>query len=148
MIQCGITEKTSEDEDDIMNEAFIGLLNELANSEYDMTVKIYVDFDVKTSSSLLAINSDMVDWRVISPKTCVTKYLRKECSDLNEVALDKDDANNKDVKVVEISAGEVLRMLDRLVNPKDLSKEERNSHRKKIQIREDKSAEQKAKPYQ
>ena len=63
MIQCGITEKTSEDEDDIMNEAFIGLLNELANSEYDMTVKIYVDFDVKTSSSLLAINSDMVDWR-------------------------------------------------------------------------------------
>ena len=131
MIQCGITEKTTEDEDDIMNEEFNGLLNKLAKSEFDMTVKMYVDFDVKTSSSLLAINSDMVDWRVSSPETCVTEYLRKECSDLNEVALDKVDADNKDVKVVEIGAGKVLRMLDRLVNPKDLSKEERNSHRKK-----------------
>ena len=53
----------------------------------------------------------------------VAEYLRKECGDLNEVASDNDDdkdddddANSKDVEVVEISTGEALTMLDRLVN--------------------------------
>ena len=52
----------------------------------------------------------------------VAEYLRKECGDLNEVAsdndddIDDDDANSKDVQVVEISTGEALTMLDRLVN--------------------------------
>ena len=36
-----------------------------------------------------------------------------------------DDANCKDVKVIEIGRGEELKMLDRLVNLKELSKEER-----------------------
>ena len=40
---------------------------------------------------------------------------------------DDDDGNPKDVEVVEIGTGEALRMLDRLVNLKYLSKEERNS---------------------
>ena len=69
-------------------------------------------------------------------------YLRKGCYDLNEVASDNDDvkddddddddedddddANSKDVEVVEISIGETLTMLHRLVNLKYLSKEERN----------------------
>ena len=69
----------------------------------------------------------------------MTEYLRKEFGDLNEVALDNDDdkdvddddddddASSKDVEVVEISIGEALTMLDRLVNLKDPSKEERNS---------------------
>ena len=55
----------------------------------------------------------------------VAEYLRKECGDLNEVASDNnddkdvdDDANSKDVEVVEISTGEALKMLDRLVNLK------------------------------
>ena len=55
---------------------------------------------------------------------------------------DDDDANSKDVKVVEMATGQTLTMLDRLVNLKYLSKKERN------QIKEDKSAEQKARPYQ
>ena len=64
------------------------------------------------------------------------EYLRKECGDLNEVALDNDDvkdddhdddANSEDVRVVEIGTGETLTMLDRLVNLIYLSKEERNS---------------------
>ena len=49
----------------------------------------------------------------------MTEYLRKEYGDLNEVASDNDnddDANSKDVEVVEISTGEALKMLDRLVN--------------------------------
>ena len=99
-----------------------------------MTAEEYVDFDVKTCSSLPGINSDMVDWRVSSVKACVTEYLRKECGDLNEVASDNDDdkgddddANSKEIEVVEIDTGEALIMLDRLVNLKDLSKEERNS---------------------
>ena len=58
----------------------------------------------------------------------MAKYLRKECGDLNEVDLnDDDDANSKDAEVVEIGTGEALTMLDRLVNLKYLSKEERNS---------------------
>ena len=57
------------------------------------------------------------------------EYLRKEYGDLNEMALDNiddkdddddddDDVNSKDVEVVEISTGEALKMLDRLVNLK------------------------------
>ena len=38
-----------------------------------------------------------------------------------------DDANSKDVEVVEIGTGEALTMLDKLVNLKYLSKEEGNS---------------------
>ena len=40
---------------------------------------------------------------------------------------DDDDGNSKDADVVEIGTGEALTMLDRLVNLKYLSKEERNS---------------------
>ena len=50
----------------------------------------------------------------------MAEFLRKECSDLNDVASDNDDdkdddANSKDVEVVEIDAGGALTMLDRLV---------------------------------
>ena len=78
----------------------------------------------------------MVDWRVSSVKACVTEYLQKECGDVNKVALDsnhdKDDGDDNDgnevnSKVVEIGTREALEMLDRLVNLKDLTKEERNS---------------------
>ena len=48
-----------------------------------MAVEEDVDFDVERCSSLTAINSGMVDWGVSSVKASVTKYLRKECSDLN-----------------------------------------------------------------
>ena len=81
----------------------------------------------------------------------MTEYLRKECCDLSEVASDiddgkdnDDDANSKDVEVVEIDTGDALTMLDRLVN----------KGRKKLfcrherQIREGKIAEQKAKQCQ
>ena len=129
-----ITEQTNEDEDDIVDEEFNALFNELADSEYDMIVEEYVNFDAEPCSSLPAINSDMVDWKVSSVKACITEYLRKECDDLNEVASDNndgkddgDDTNSKDVKVVEIGTGEALTMLDRLVNLKDISKEESNS---------------------
>ena len=58
----------------------------------------------------------------------MAEYLRKECSDLNEVISDHDDDkdddddddddddNSKDVEVVEISTCEALAMPDRLVN--------------------------------
>ena len=78
----------------------------------------------------------MVDWRVSSVKACVTEYLQKECGDVIEVALDsdddKDDGDDNDDNevnsvVVEIGTREALEMLDRLVNLKDLTKEERNS---------------------
>ena len=78
----------------------------------------------------------MVGWRVSSVKACVTEFLQKECSDVNEVALDSDDDkddgddnddNEVNSKVVEIGTREALEMLDRLVNLKDLTKEEKNS---------------------
>ena len=53
----------------------------------------------------------------------MAQYLKKECGDLNEVASDNDgdkddddDANSKDVEIVKISTGEVLTMLDGLLN--------------------------------
>ena len=57
---------------------------------------------------------------------------------------DDDDANSQSVEVVEISKGEALTMLDRLVNLKLLIKGRKLSCRHERQIREDKSAEQKA----
>ena len=64
----------------------------------------------------------------------VAESLRKECGDLKEVNSDNhdekddDDANRKDVEVVEIGTpGESLTMLESLVNLKYRSKEERNS---------------------
>ena len=70
----------------------------------------------------------------------MTKYLRKECGDLNEMASDNDDdkyddgddhddddGNSKDAEVVEPGTGEALTRLDRLINLKRLSKEEGNS---------------------
>ena len=82
----------------------------------------------------------MVDWTVSYFKAFVTEYLRKECSDLNEVASDNDDdknddddddddddANSKDIEVIEIGTGEPITMPDRLINLKDLSNEERSS---------------------
>ena len=60
--------------------------------------------------------------------------IRKGCGDLIEVASDNDDgkddddddANSKDVEVVKVGIGEIITILDRLVNLKYLSKEERN----------------------
>ena len=70
----------------------------------------------------------------------MAEYLRKECGDLNEAASDNgdnkddddddDDANSKDIKVVEIGTGEALTIC----------------HHER-QIKEDKSAEEKSKPY-
>ena len=37
--KCGITEQTSENEDDIVDEEFNELFNELADSEYDMATE-------------------------------------------------------------------------------------------------------------
>ena len=119
-----------------MDEEFNALFNKLADSECDMAAEEYVDFHVETCSSLPAINSDMVDPRVSAVKACVTEYIRKECGDLNELASDNDDekydddddddANSEEAEFFEIGTGEALTMLDRLVNLKDLSKEERN----------------------
>ena len=66
----------------------------------------------------------------------MAKYLKKECIYLNEVTSDNDgdkdddddddDGNSKDAEVVAISTGEAILMLDRLVNLKYLSNEEKN----------------------
>ena len=64
----------------------------------------------------------------------MSEYFRKGCGDLIEVASDNDvkddddddDANSKDVAVIKIGIGEIITILDRLVNLKYLSKEERN----------------------
>ena len=53
--KCGITEKTSEDEDEIVDEEFNALFNELADSECDMTAEDYVSFGVETCRSLPTI---------------------------------------------------------------------------------------------
>ena len=134
--KCGITDQIGQDENDLVDEEFNSLFNEFVDLECDMTAEEYADFDVETCSSLPPINSDVVDWRLSSVKACVTEYLQKKCGDVNEVALDSDDDkddgddnddNEVNSKVVEIATREALEMLDRLVNLKDLTKEERNS---------------------
>ena len=69
----------------------------------------------------------------------LVRYLKKECGDLNEVTSDNngdknnddddddDDANSEDIEVVEIGTGEAPTMLNRLVNLKYQSKEDKNS---------------------
>ena len=71
----------------------------------------------------------------------LVRYLKKECGDLNEVTSDNngdknnddddddddDDANSEDIEVVEIDTGEAPTMLNRLVNLKYQSKEDKNS---------------------
>ena len=112
--KCGITGHTTED--DAVDEEFDALFNELKDSECDKSK--YVDFDVETSSSLPAINSDMIDWRKYSIQKCVAEYLRKQSGedDLELISGSDDDADDGD-------AGEFTR----LVNLKHLNKEERNS---------------------
>ena len=95
-----------------------------------MIAEEYIDFDVETCSSLPAINADMVDWRVSSVRNCVAEYLRKESGeDPVKVVSDSDDEDDVDEECaeVEVSREEALSMIDKLVNLKDLNKEERNS---------------------
>ena len=47
-------------------------------------------------------------------------------SDKDDGKDDNADINSKDVEVVEMGTGEALATLDRLVNLKDIAKEERN----------------------
>ena len=69
--KCGFTEETSETEDDIVDEEFNALLNELADSDCEITAEEYNDFDVETCNSVPAINLDTIDWRVSSVQKCV-----------------------------------------------------------------------------
>ena len=80
-----------------------------------------------------AINSDTVDGRVSSEQKCVAEYLRKE-SEKDDIEVlssgnDDDDVNvgNAEVEaeVHEITTCEALTLLDKLVNLKKLSKDER-----------------------
>ena len=69
----------------------------------------------------------------------MAKYLRKGCCDLIEVASDNDhvkddDANSENIKVVKIGLGEITTILDRLVNLKHLSKEEKLSCRHEFKL--------------
>ena len=116
-----------------------------------------------TIKTIFNWNSQSIATTTVQP--FVAEYLRKEFVELNELASDNDDvkdddddddddddANSKDVEVVEIGTGEGLTMLDRLVNLKYLSKEERNflvAVKDELRVKnEDKSAEQIAEPYQ
>ena len=56
----------------------------------------------------------------------MAKYLRKECGDLNGVVEDDDDdnANSKDVEIVQIGTSEALTMLDRLEKIRVLNKKQ------------------------
>ena len=59
--KCCITDRTSEDEDDVVDEEFNELFNEFVDSECDMTAEEYVDFNVETCSSLPAFKLQKKD---------------------------------------------------------------------------------------
>ena len=129
------TEDTSEIKDDIVNEEFNALFKELADSDCKTTAEKYIDFDVKTCTSKPAINSDTVDLRLSSARKCVAEYLRKESGkDDIEVVSSYDDDDDVDVGNAEVEAEvyviatcETLTLLDKLVNLKELNKDERAS---------------------
>ena len=63
--KCGFTDETREIEDDIDDEVFNALFKELADSDSETTAEKYIDSDVEACSSVPAISSDTVDWKVI-----------------------------------------------------------------------------------
>ena len=69
--KCGISEQTGDYKDDIVDEEFNALFTKLEDLECDMTTEEYLDFDDEICSSLPAIISDMVGWRVSSLKANV-----------------------------------------------------------------------------
>ena len=132
--KCGIVATgQSHSEEVTVDEEFDALFKELtAASECDITAEEYIDFDVETSSSLPAINADMIDWRVSSVQSCVADYFQKEsgeviiASDTDDEDGDKEGEDGGDGQV-EVSTEEGLLMIDKLVNLRDLNEEERKS---------------------
>ena len=101
-----------------------------ADSECDMAVEEYINFDVETCSSLQAINADRVDWRVSSLRNCVAEYPQEESGeDSAKVASDSDDEDDfgEEFAEIEVSREEALSLIDKIVNLKGLNKEERDS---------------------
>ena len=84
-------------------------------------------FDQPLGNLFLTIKA-MFNWNFQSIATftvqpSAAEYLRKECSNLNEVPADNDDvkeddyANSEDVEVAEIGTGEILTMLEQVSQP-------------------------------
>ena len=129
--KCGFTEERNETQDDIINGEFNALFKELADLDCEATAEEYIDFDVETCSSVPAINSDTVDWRLNSIQKYVAEYLRKESGkdDIEVVSSDDIDVGNAqvEVEVHEVTTCKALTLLDKLVNLKELNKDERTS---------------------
>ena len=133
--KCGFTEETSEIEDDYVDEEFNPLFKKLADSDCETTAEECIDFDVETCCSVPAINSDTVDWRISSVQKCVTEYLRKESGkdDVEVVSSDKydDDVDVRNAEVEaevhEVTTCEAFTLFYKLVNLKELNKDERAS---------------------
>ena len=128
--KCGFSKKPCESEDDLVDEEFLELFNELTDSE--MTAEEYIDFDIETCTSIPIVNSDEVDWKVSSVEKCVNEYLRKESgvSDIEEVPSNDDDDDHDGDEYVDkseekITTFEALTMVDKLINLQDLSTEDR-----------------------
>ena len=132
--KCGFNKKALESEDDLVDEEFLELFKELTDSEdSEMTAEEYIDFYIETCASVPVINSDEVDWRVSSVEKCVSEYLRKESgvSDIEEVPSNDDDDDDgdeyADKNEEKITTYEALTMVDKLINLKDLSTEDREN---------------------
>ena len=73
------------------------------------------------------MSSDEVDWRVSSVEKCESEYLRKESrvNDVEEVSSDDGDKGGENADVDEkITTYEVLTIIDKLINLKDLIERE------------------------
>lgn len=127
--KCGFTKEISEIEDDVVDEEFNALFEELTDSNSGITAEEYIDFDIETSTSAPAIISDTVDWRVSSVQLCVSEYNRKELGndvEVREVSSD-DDVEVEEKEHLVVTTSEALVMLDKLANAKDLNEDERSS---------------------
>ena len=81
-----------------VDEELNALFKELVDQDCKTTTEEYIDFDVETCSSMSAINSDTVDWRVSSVQKCMAEYLSKESGkDVIEVVSSDDVGDDIDV---------------------------------------------------
>ena len=96
--KCGFDENDNDgDDENVLDEEFKALFDELADSS--MTQEDYIDFDLEVCTSHPEINSDEVDWKVSSVNKCVSEYLNKEAG--NEKNPESDPESEEEVQEIE-----------------------------------------------
>ena len=110
--KCRFDENDSDgDDENVLDEEFKALFDELADSS--MTQEDYIDFDLEVCTSYPEINSDEVDWKVSSVNKCVSEYLNKETgNEKNPESDPESEAEVQEIEPEEITSHDALIFID------------------------------------